>query len=250
MTEAGRVALVTGGTSDIGAAIARSLGARSFAVAVAYHADETVGRGIVRGIEADGGRALAVALDVASMDSVVAAREQVEENLGPVDVVVNCAARVRFSRFLDSDPSHWGEDVDVTLLGTMRSCHVFAPRMAQRAWGRIVNIVAEGAIVGEPSLAVACAAKAGVLGLTRTLALELAEHGITVNAVSPGFVPTASTPDRLLEPERLERIVRSYPMGRLGRPQDIAAMVACLASEEMGYVTGQTISVSGGYSVR
>jgi 2-hydroxycyclohexanecarboxyl-CoA dehydrogenase len=250
MTDTRRVALVTGATSDIGAAISRSLAAGTFAVAVAYHADEAAGWALTRELQAAGARATAVAVDLGAIESLVAARDEVEEVLGPVDVLVNCAARVHFSRFLDSDPSEWAGDVDITLLGTMRACHVFAPRMSERGWGRIVNIVAEGALVGEPALAVATAAKAGVLGLTRTLARELGPHGITVNAVSPGFVPTAATPEHLLQPDRLEQIARSYPMGRLGRPEDIAAMVACLAGEEIGYVTGQTISVSGGYSVR
>jgi 2-hydroxycyclohexanecarboxyl-CoA dehydrogenase len=251
MSDGGRVGLVTGATSDIGSAIARSLGAGAFAgVAIGYHSGEAAAWELAHEIEAHGTRSIAVECDLADVQGLVAARDEIEEKLGSVEVLVNCAARVTFSRFLDSDPSEWSEDVDITLLGTMRACHVFAPGMAKRGWGRIVNIVAEGALVGEPALAVASAAKAGVLGLTRTLARELAPHGITVNAVSPGFVPTSATPSHLLEPERLDQIVRSYPMGRLGRPEDVAAMVACLAGEQIGYVTGQTISVSGGYSVR
>jgi NAD(P)-dependent dehydrogenase (short-subunit alcohol dehydrogenase family) len=250
MSAAGRVAVVSGGTSDIGAAIARALGTGGVAVAVGYHSDKSAGRSIAYDIEALGGQAIAVEVDVTQIDSIVEARQTIEALYGPVNVLVNCAARVRFARFLESDPAEWSGDIDVTLVGTMRACHVFAPSMAERRWGRIVNIVAEGAIVGEPSLAVASAAKAGVLGLTRTLALDLAKHGITVNAVSPGFVPTSATPPRFLDPDRLERIVSQYPMGRLGRPEDVATIVTTLVSEQVGYVTGQTISVSGGYSVR
>jgi NAD(P)-dependent dehydrogenase (short-subunit alcohol dehydrogenase family) len=122
--------------------------------------------------------------------------------------------------------------------------------MVRSGGGRIVSVLAEGALVGEPALAVASVAKAGVLGLTRTLARELAPHGVTVNAVSPGFVATDSVPERFRTPERLQAIAAGYPMKRLGTPEDVAAAVAYLCSESAGYVSGQTLSVSGAYSVR
>lgn len=229
-----RVALVTGATSDIGAAICAALVRTGHdVVAHGFRRAPDIGGRIVIG-------------DVASLQDVRA----IAERIGTVDVLVNVAAHVRFERFMQSDPADWGRQLDVTLLGTMHTCRVFGEGMVERGWGRIVNVAAEGALTGEPALAVATMAKAGVLGLTRTLALELAPRGITVNAVSPGLVPTSALPDALQDEARLQAAAAHYPMKRLGTPRDIAATVAFLASEDAGYVTGQTISVSGGLSVR
>ena len=243
-------AFVTGATSDIGTAIVRVLAARGHAVAVHYHTKSEPAERLAREIEASGGAALAVAADIASLEQVRAAVATAGERLGPVAVLVNVAALVRFERFMASDPADWQAQIDVTLGGCLNACRVAAEQMLTQGAGRIVNIVAEGAIVGEPALAVASAAKAGVMGFTRTLARELADQGITVNAVSPGFVATQAVPPELRTSERLAQIAARYPAGRLGTPEDIAFVVAFLVSPEAGYVTGQTISVSGGYSTR
>jgi NAD(P)-dependent dehydrogenase (short-subunit alcohol dehydrogenase family) len=244
------VAIVTGATGDIGAAIALALARRGDDVAVHYHRHAERAAELARAIRDAGARATEVAADVTDLAAVEAAVDQVAATLGEPAILVNAAAAVRFERFLDSDPSRWDEQIAVTLRGTLNCCRPVARRMARAGYGRIVNLAAEGALVGEPGLAVASAAKAGVLGFTRSLARELAPAGITVNAVSPGFVPTDSVPPRLRTPERTAEIAKRYPAGRLGTPEDIAATVAFLASEEAGYVTGQTVSVSGGYSVR
>jgi 3-oxoacyl-[acyl-carrier protein] reductase len=244
------LAIVTGATSDIGAAIALALARRGDDVGVHFHRNEERAAELVAAIRGSGADATAVAADVTDLDQVEAAVARVAEKLGEPAILVNAAAAVRFERFLDSDPSAWARQIDVTLVGTLNFCRAAAPRMARAGHGRIVNIVAEGALVGEPGLSVGSAAKAGVVGFTRSLALELAPAGVTVNAVSPGFVPTAGVPERLREDERAAKIAKRYPAGRLGTPDDIAATVAFLCSEEAGYVTGQTVSVSGGYSVR
>jgi NAD(P)-dependent dehydrogenase (short-subunit alcohol dehydrogenase family) len=121
--------------------------------------------------------------------------------------------------------------------------------MVEQRWGRVVAITAEGAITGEPALAVASAAKAGLVGFTRSLAREVAPFGVTVNAVSPGFIPTSSVPERLRQRDRIDKITRAYPAGRLGTPEDVAAAVDFLCSADSGYITGQVISVSGGYGI-
>lgn len=243
VTAVPRVALVTGATSDIGAAISRALGAGGLSVALGFRPSTGSPDRLADELTAMGSIALPVVADVASVDAIHAAREQVESALGPVSVLVNVAARVRFERFLDSDPTDWAGDIDVTLLGTMRACHAIAPSMKQHGWGRIVNIAAYGAVVGEPALAVASVAKAGVLGLTRTLAKEFGSHGITVNAVAPGFIETTATPRRLREPQRLAAIAGRQLAGRLAEPADIAGTVAYLVGDAAALVTGQVISV-------
>jgi 2-hydroxycyclohexanecarboxyl-CoA dehydrogenase len=246
----GRVALVTGATSDIGAAISRALAADGNAVGVHFHRREDRARGLAAELEQLGAGALVVGGDVSRLRDVRRIAEEMSAALGPITVLVNVAAAVRFERFLDSDPDDWETQLDVTLRGAMNACYVAAGAMVRSGGGRIVSVLAEGALVGEPALAVASVAKAGVLGLTRTLARELAPRGVTVNAVSPGFVATDSVPERFRTPERLEAIAAGYPMKRLGTPEDVAAAVAYLCSDAAGYVSGQTLSVSGGYSVR
>jgi 3-oxoacyl-[acyl-carrier protein] reductase len=245
-----RVAIVLGATSGIGKAIARRLADAETAVAVHCHRDRAAATALCDELDREGAGATVVQADVAAFAEVRDMAAAVAGELGVATIVVNAAARVRFERLMDSDPDDWTEQIDVTLRGALNVCRVFGEGMIEAGRGRFVHIVAEGALLGEPSLAVASVVKAGVLGLTRTAALELASHGVTVNSVSPGFVVTAATPERYRDPERLAALTRRYPMGRLGTPDDVAAAVGFLCSDAAGYITGQTISVSGGFSTR
>lgn len=244
------VAAVIGATSDIGGAIARALARDGAAVAVHYHSDEAAADRLVNELAGAGVRTARFRANIASFDDVRSLATAIDERLGPPAVVVNTAADVRFERFLDSDPEQWRQQVDITLMGAMNVMRVFGEGMVSRRHGRLIAVLAEGALVGEPALAVASATKGGVLGLVRALAKDFARHGVTVNGVSPGFVPTKAVPERFRSGERLKSIARHYPAGRLGTPEEVADAVAFLASPRAAYVTGQTISVSGGYTVR
>lgn len=243
--------MVTGATSDIGAAIVRGLARAGADVALHTHSRRQRADDLAAELAGEfEGTFTVVQGDVGRIDEMRRIAAEAKAALGPITILVNVASTVRFERFLDSDPDDWEAVIRSTLVGAMNAAWTLAPDMIDAGGGRIVSITAEGALVGEPALAIASAAKAGVLGLTRTLAKDLARHAITVNAVSPGFVPTDSIPEQFRTPERLEKTARAYPAGRLATVEEVAAPVLFLCSPQASYVTGQTISVSGGYSVR
>ncbi|MGH7353320.1 MAG: SDR family NAD(P)-dependent oxidoreductase [Candidatus Rokuibacteriota bacterium] len=243
----GKVALVTGGARDIGREIALALAREGAAIAVNYLGSAVEADALVADITRAGGRARAWRADVADYASVERMVDAVVGELGRLDVLVNNAGYLEQKLFLDTSPDEWRRQIDVCFGGVLNCCHAAGRRMAAQTWGRIVSIVGDSARVGQPRLAISAGARGGVLSLTKTLAKELGRHNVTVNALALGWIETGHVDQEWLEKNR-EKILASYPIRRLGRPEDIGPFVAFLASEHAGWVTGQTISVSGGYS--
>lgn len=242
----GKVALVTGGGRDVGGDIARSLAAEGAIVAVNYSRSQAEAETVVAAIEAAGGKARAYRADISENEQVKAMVAAVKADFGTVDVLVNNAGYVKYQRFVDSTPEDWKKQIDVCLYGAINCCHAVAPLMIGQNSGRIINLVGDSSRIGEANLALAAAARGGTIALGKSLAREFGRNNITVNTVSLGLIETSHSDPDFLEKNR-EKIVKAYPLRRIGRPGDVAPMVTFLASEASSWVTGQVISVNGGF---
>ena len=246
-----RHALVTGGGQGIGAAVARALVAQGLRVTVLGRRIDVV----TALAQTDPDHLHAVAADVADAAQVAAAMASARARFGRIDVLVNNAGQAVSAPFLKMDAALWQQMLDVNLTGTLVCMQAVLPDMLEAGWGRIVNVASTAGQVGYAYVAAYCAAKHGVIGLTRSVALEMATKGITVNAVCPGYTETDIVRDsiarvmaktgRSAEQARAE-FVKSNPQGRLVQPEEVADAVAWLCSAGAGAVTGQAISVSGG----
>jgi 3-oxoacyl-[acyl-carrier protein] reductase len=243
---AGIPAVVTGASRGIGTAVAQTLAGLGAAVAVVYRSDEEAAAKVVAGIEADGGRAIALRCDVTSLPDVDELFRRVESEYGPPGVLVNNAGIHRGGRVQSIDPSDWDLVIRTDLTGAFYCARRAVPGMIERQWGRIVNVSSTVGIKGFPGDCAYAAAKAGLLGLTRAMALELAPAGVLVNALAPGFVDTDMT--RVLSDRALERANRAIPLGRQADPQEIADAVAFLVAGP-GYLTGSTLVLDGGWTL-
>jgi len=246
VTLAGHTALVTGGTRGIGRAIAWRLAAAGADVGIVSRSSD--GAPVVREIEKLGVRAFAVKADVSDPDSARSMVEAVREALGLVDVLINNAAIADpgYKNAWELAAGSWDRMICVNLSGVHYCCAAAVPQMLARGWGRIVNIASTSGISGGTSGAHYAASKGGVIALSKALARELAPRGITVNVVAPSKIDTEMFRQAAGEEERLGTIHR-IPVGRLGRPEEVAEAVAYFAGEEAGYTTGQVLVVSGGY---
>ncbi len=240
----GGVALVTGASRGIGKATALRLAADGYDVAVNYRRQRQAAERVVAEIRELGREALALGADISDPSAVDAMVHRTTRDLGSVRVLVNNAGIYHRTTFEALQPARWTRTLKVDLTGPFLLCRRLAPLMKKVRWGRIVNISSQLALRGTDHGADYAAAKAGLLGLTRSLALELAPFGITVNAVAPGTIDTDIIADYSAE-DRRERS-RRIPLGRIGRPEEVASVVSFLASEEAGYLTGATILITGG----
>jgi len=241
------VALVTGAARDVGREIALTLAAEGAAVAVNYRSSDTEAQALVDEIAAKGGRAKAYQADVADFAAVQAMIAAIVQDLGGLNILINNAGLALRQRFVETTPEDWRRQIDTCLYGAIHCCHAAIPFLPARGNGRIISLTGDSSRVGESGLAIVAAARAGVVALMKSLARELGRSGTTANAVSLGLVETAHDPDFIKE--NRERLVRLYPVRRLGLPDDVAPMVALLASPRSGWITGQVLSISGGYSM-
>jgi 2-hydroxycyclohexanecarboxyl-CoA dehydrogenase len=243
-----RVAVVTGGGSGIGLAIATRLAADGSAVAV-FDLDGASAEATAAKIEAGGGRALGLAVDVTDRSAVDAGVAETGERLGRPTILVNNAGLQGFDPFLRISVEKWQRIYAVNVLGTVHCCQAALPGMIEEGWGRIVNISSSSGQGGQQFMAHYASSKAAVIGLTKCLALEFGPKGVTVNTIPPGFIDTPMLRDsesKGLLGEGVEHHEKQTPVRRIGRPEDIAAMTAFLVSDEAGYVTGQVLGVNGG----
>lgn len=248
----GRTAVVTGGALGIGRAICQRLARDGAAIAI-WDIDVAGAQETARMIEAEGGRAVVYETDVSQNAAIASAVERTRADLGPATILVNNAAMTGSARFEDLTEALWDRMIEIDLKGPFLCIKAVLPDMLDAEWGRIVNITSSAMQRGGPFMAHYVAAKAGLLGLTRSLATEFASRGITVNNVPPGFVetPTMRTSQQTFVGGGTpwEDAVARMPMKRAGKPEDMAAAVAFLASEDAGYITGHTLSVNGGLYV-
>lgn len=248
-----RVALVTGGAQGIGAGIATTLGAKDFRVAIA-DLNVDAARATAEAIIAEGGTAIGVEADVTNTASVQSAIKQIGEELGPIEVAVNNAGWDDFMKFVDSSEEFWDRILEINFKGALRVIHTVVPGMVERGWGRVINIGSDAGRVGSSLESVYSGAKGGIIAFTKTLAREVATKGVTANTVCPGPTDTPAlrkfADNSGQDAEKvLSGMVKAVPMRRLARPSDVAAGVAFFASEEAEYITGQTLSVSGGLTM-
>ncbi len=235
------IALVTGGARGIGRAIAEQLAADGHQVIVADILEDAAADTAA----AIGG--LAVRLDVTDPGSVDRAATKAERELGPINILVNNAGWDEFKPFLETDEPLWDRIIEINFKGCLRCCRRIVPGMVEREHGRVVNIGSDAARVGSSLEAVYSGAKAGIVAFSKTLAREVAKHGVTVNVVCPG--PTDTALLATMGERTRDALARAVPLRRIGTPQDIAPAVAFLASDGAAFITGQTLSVSGGLTM-
>jgi len=243
----GKIAVVTGGTSGVGREIALSLAVEGANVAVNYRSSAKEAEILVDEIVAKGGKAKAYKADVADFAAVKAMVDDIVKDFGGLNILINNAGLAIRQRFLETKPDDWHRQIDACLYGAIHCCHAAAPHLDAAGNGRIVSVIGDSSRVGESGLAIVAAARAGVVALMKSLARELGRSGTTANTVSLGLVETPHDKDWVAA--NRDKLIKFYPLRRLGVPGDVAPMVALLASPHSGWITGQVLSISGGFSM-
>jgi 3-oxoacyl-[acyl-carrier protein] reductase len=242
-----KVAIVTGSSRGIGRAIALRLAEGEAKVVINYRGNKAAADDVLAQISASGGQALAVQADVSQVAEAQALIDAAKKAFGRIDILVNNAGTTRDTLLMRMSEEDWDVVIDTNLKGTFNCIKAVSRQMMRQRYGRIVNITSVAGIAGNAGQANYASAKAGIIGLTKTVAKELGSRGITCNAVAPGFVPTdltASLPEDLVG-----LAIERTPLGRMGTPENMAAAVAFLASDDASFITGQVLAVDGGLAI-
>jgi 3-oxoacyl-[acyl-carrier protein] reductase len=243
----GRCALITGGSRGIGRAIALELAHRGAAVAVNYHQSNAAADEVVKQVESEGGRALAIQADVSDFVQAQNLVAHAIQELGGLDILVNNAGIIRDTLIMMMSEPDWDDVLRTNLKSTFNCSKAAVRYMMRKRYGRIINITSVAGQMGNPGQTNYSASKAGQIGFTKALAREVATRGITVNAVAPGYVSTDIIAD--MPAEAATAIINLTPVGRVGSPEEIAYAVAFLADERAAYITGQVLAVDGGMAM-
>jgi NAD(P)-dependent dehydrogenase (short-subunit alcohol dehydrogenase family) len=243
---AGRTAVVVGGTSGIGLAISLGLADAGADVIASARRQEQVDEAAAS-IESRGRRSLRITSDVSDRASLAALSTAVIEAFGKVDILVNCAGKIKRAPTLTLPEEQWQDILDTNLTGTLRACQIFGAPMIERGYGRIINIASLNTFVSLNEVAAYAASKAGVAALTRSLAVEWSKLGVVVNAIAPGVFRTALNAELLDSTPRGKELLMRTPMGRFGRTEEVVGAAVYLASDAASFVSGQTLVVDGGF---
>jgi NAD(P)-dependent dehydrogenase (short-subunit alcohol dehydrogenase family) len=242
----GKTAVVVGGTSGIGRALSLGLADAGADVVASARRKEQVEE-TAAAIEARGKRTLRVSSDVSDRPSLEKLLAETLEQFGKVDILINCAGKIKRAPSLTFPEEEWQSIIDTNLTGTLRACQIFGKHMLARGYGRIINIASLNTYVALAEVAAYAASKAAVASLTRSLAVEWSKHGVSVNAIAPGVFRTAINAELLESTPRGKELLMRTPMGRFGKTEEVVGAAVYLASDAASYVTGQVLVVDGGF---
>ena len=243
-----KVALVTGGSKNIGKEIALSLATEKVNIAFTYNSSENEAKETEAEIKKKGVNVKAYKLDISKFDETQNALNMIDKDFGNIDILINNAGYTKIKKFVETNSDDWNKQIDISLKGAIHCCYLVSKKMIDNQNGRIINIVGDSSRVGEANLALTAAARGGTIALGKSLAKEFGRYSITVNTISLGLVKTTHTDNDILE-KHMDKILKSYPIKRLGKTSDVAPMVIFLSSKHAEWITGQVFSINGGYSM-